>query len=90
MLVSIETVSSCWVTNMNSVLYVVSVAFEHELWQKKCKETVRKATRKFQEHLAKTVKTDNKRLFKFIRNRKPASEALVPLDEEGVTGVLKG
>lgn len=51
---------------------------------------MRKATRKFQEHLAKTVKTDNKRVFKFIRSRKPASEALVPLDEEGVTGVLKG
>ena len=63
---------------------------EHKLWQKKCKSVIRQAKREYEEHIAKNIKKNNKQFFKYIRSRKPAREAVGPLDDQGVKGLLKG
>ncbi|XP_054853518.1 uncharacterized protein LOC129342059 [Eublepharis macularius] len=62
---------------------------EHRLWQRKCKSVIRQAKRDYEEHIAKNIKTNNKHFFKYIRSRKPAREAVGPLDDQGVKGLLK-
>ncbi|XP_053145920.1 uncharacterized protein LOC128342544 isoform X2 [Hemicordylus capensis] len=61
---------------------------EHKLWQKKCNETIRDAKREFEEHIDTSVKGNKKNFFKYIRRRKPAREAVGPLDE-GIKGSIK-
>ncbi|XP_061469435.1 uncharacterized protein LOC133378834 isoform X1 [Rhineura floridana] len=62
---------------------------EHKLWQKKCKKTIRNAKKEFEEHIAKNIKTNNKKFYKYIQSRRPSREAIGPLDDKGVKGVLK-
>ncbi|XP_053155158.1 uncharacterized protein LOC128346183 [Hemicordylus capensis] len=62
---------------------------EHKLWQKKCKVTIREVKREFEEHLAKSIKGNNKNFFKYIRSRKSAREVVRPLDNGGVKGMIK-
>ncbi|XP_053142135.1 uncharacterized protein LOC128340687 [Hemicordylus capensis] len=62
---------------------------EHKLWQKKCKVTIREANREFEELLAKSIKGNYKNVFKYIRSRKLAREAVGPLDNEGVKAIIK-
>ena len=62
---------------------------EHKLAQRICKQTVSDAKKHFEEHVTNNIKFINKEFFKYIRSRKPAREAVEPLDDKGVKGVLK-
>ena len=63
---------------------------EHKLWQKTCKRVIREAKKEFEERMASDIKGNNKSFFKYVRSRKPAREAVGPLDGEGGGEEIKG
>lgn len=47
---------------------------------------IRHAEREFEEQ---SIKTNNHHFFKYFQSRKPAREAVQPLDDQGIKGSLK-
>lgn len=50
--------------------------------------TDKDAEKDFEKHIIKSIKTSNKKFFKYIRSRKPARVAVGPLDDNGIKAIL--
>lgn len=47
---------------------------EHKLWQIKCNSVMRQAKRDYEKHIAKSIKTNKKKVFKYINSKKTHQE----------------
>lgn len=62
---------------------------EHQLWQVKCKMSIRQARKESEEQLPRDTKRNSKICFKYIRSRKLAKESVGLLDDGGAKRSLK-